>query len=393
LLRGTEGRACVYVNPAGFAVGRAPSRQPVPGPTLRLSLDLGLQKRFARALAPTMHTGADLGAGVVLDPRSGQVLAMVSVPSYNDNVFGPPIRTAALNRLAHRAGYPELEHATQVEAPPGSTFKLVVASADMRHRAVPPNLVVPTGGSWTLFGHTFHNWSALPPQDLVQAIAWSNDVYFYKLAWALGAHAIATTARQLGVGHVTGIDLPGEYSGFLGTPSSVAKAGGTWYPGSTVLLGIGQGYLAVTPLQDAVWASGVATGSVITPHLGMSMVPARGAAKALPFPAPRQLPFAPALGPVRAGMRAAVTSGTAQLLAGLPDAAGGKTGTAEDPTAPAGTDTWLSAVAPMRHPIVEATGFVHGGAGWETASPPVQAVLSYFLAHKKAILATGAARH
>jgi cell division protein FtsI/penicillin-binding protein 2 len=155
-----------------------------------------------------------------------------------------------------------------------------------------------------------------------------------------------------------------------------------------VLLGIGQGYLAVTPLQNAVWASGVATGSVVTPHLGMSMVRARGATTPLSFPAPRRLPFAGALGPVRAGMRAAVTSGTAQLLAGLPDA-GGKTGTAEDPSAPAGTDTWLSAVAPMRNPVVEATGFVRGGSGWETASPPVQAALAYFFAHANAILATG----
>jgi cell division protein FtsI/penicillin-binding protein 2 len=281
-----------------------------------------------------------------------------------------------------------LQHVTQAVAPPGSTFKLVVASADMVHRAVPPGEVVPTGGSWTLYGHTFHNWSVLPPQNLVQAIAWSNDVYFYKLAWQLGPHAIASVARQLGVGRPTGIDLPGESGGFLGTPAS---EGDQWYPGSTVLMGIGQGYLDVTPLQDAVWTSGVATGSVVTPHLGLAYG-APGRQTALTWPQPRRLPFAGELGPVREGMRQVVTNGTDLALQGLPVPVGGKTGTAEDPTAPgAGTDSWLSAVAPFhpsggKLPEVEATAYVHGGDGHDTSSQIVLDALKYFFAHQRAVL-------
>ena len=121
---------------------------------------------------------------------------MASLPSYDDNVFGPPVDSGALDRAASAAGDPMLEHVTRAVAPPGSTFKLVVASADMAQPAIQPDAVIPTGGSWTLFGDTFNNWSVLPPQNLRQAIAWSNDVYFYQLAWALGPEAIVSAARQ-----------------------------------------------------------------------------------------------------------------------------------------------------------------------------------------------------
>jgi cell division protein FtsI/penicillin-binding protein 2/cell division protein FtsW (lipid II flippase) len=390
VLRGTEGRQCVYVNPAGTPVAMADDVAPAPGASLRLTIDLGLQRRFTAALAAAMRTGADMGAGVAMDPRDGQVLAMASLPAYNNNVYGPPINDRALARLARRPGNPQLQHATQITAPPGSTFKLAVAAANMTHPVLPPSEVIPTGGSWTLAGHTFHNWSALPPQDLRQAIAWSNDVYFYKLAWSLGADRIVAAARRLGVGGPTGIDLPGEYTGYLGTPSTVGRIGATWYPGSTVLLGIGQGYLTVTPLQDARWTAGVATGSTVTPHLGLAVGSPASGLTPISWPTPDRLPFAGRLGPVRDGMRAAVTSGTAQLLRSLPVPAGGKTGTAEDATAPLSKeDSWLSAVAPMTAPRLEATAFLHGGRGSEPASEPVRAAMAYFFAHERAITGTG----
>jgi cell division protein FtsI/penicillin-binding protein 2/cell division protein FtsW (lipid II flippase) len=393
ILRGADGKQCVYVDPSGVPVRMGPHVAPAPGHLLRLSLDLGLQERVTAALAAGLSSGsapADLGGAVLLDPRTGQVLAMASLPSYDDSIFTPPIRDAALNRLYRRPGHPLLEHVTQAMAPPGSTFKLVVASADVAHPVLPPQEIVPTGGSWTLDGHTFHNWSDLPAQNLPQAIAWSNDVYFYKLAWQLGPTVIARVAHQLGVGRLTGIDLPGESPGYLGTPKS---EGNQWYPGSTVLMGIGQGYTSVTPLQDAVWTAGVATGSMVTPHLGLEYV-ANGQQTALAWPAPRRLPFAGRLGPVRDGMRQVVTDGTALALQALPVPAGGKTGTAEDTTAPgAGTDSWLSAVAPFQPsgrtlPVVEATAYVHGGDGHDTATQIVYDALRYFFAHERAILAT-----
>src|SRR5690606_8343538 len=158
-------------------------------------------------------------------------------------------------------------------------------------------------------------WKPMGPMDMVDSIAWSNDVYFYKLAQAMGPQPIIEKAQELGVGSVSGIDLPGESPGYLGTPETVQERGGTWYGGSTIILGIGQGYLLTTPVQVARWTAGVATGHMVTPRLGLAVGTGEGTFSALPTPEPTPLPFAAELGPVREGMRAAVTDGTATRLA------------------------------------------------------------------------------
>src|SRR3954454_4628105 len=262
VLRGINGQQCVYVNPAGVPVALASRRDPVPGGNLRLSLDLGLQQQLATGLTAAVRAQPDpqgrMGGAVAMDPRSGQVLAIVSTPSFDNSVYGPPIDVGALRALGDTPGSPTLEHVTQAVVPPGSTFKIVVAAANQSHPVLAPDQVVPTGAEFTYGGHVFHNWKPMGPMNLVQSIAISNDVYFYRLAVALGPDAIIDTARQLGVGVPTGIDLPGESAGYLGTPESVKARGGTWYGGSTVILGIGQGELQVSPLQDARWTAAVA---------------------------------------------------------------------------------------------------------------------------------------
>lgn len=397
ILRGTDGRQCVYVTPAGTPMAMGPYTAPRRGRTLRLTLDLGLQRRLTEDLdavlrdRPGEPTG-DVGGAVVMDPRNGEVLAMASRPSYDNRVFGPPVRDRALARLARSPGSPMLEHVTQVAAPPGSTFKLVVAAASMRDGSVPPDRVLPGGGAWTLGDSTFGNWMALPAQALPEAISWSNNVYFYQLAWAMGPGPIISTARSLGVGRPTGIDLPGESAGYLGTPASVTRDGGTWYPGSTVILGIGQGYLTVTPLQDALWTAGVATGAMVTPHLGLAYGDGQHRST-LRWPRPRRLPYADLLGPVREGMALAATSGTAGILRALPVTAGAKTGSAQDPSAPNGApDSWFTATAPLSRPRMVVTSFVRGGGhGVSTSGAVVLPTMAYFFAHEEQILRVGPA--
>jgi cell division protein FtsI/penicillin-binding protein 2 len=396
VLRGIDGQQCLYVDPTGMPVALGARQDPVPGADLRLSLDLGLQQQLATSVAAAVraqpHPRGRIGAAVALDPRSGQVLALVSVPSFDDNLYGPPIDTGALQAAAEAPGSPMLEHATQGVAPPGSTFKLVVAAANQASPVWGPNQVVPTGAEFTYGGHVFHNWKPMGPMNLVQSIAISNDVYFYKLAVALGPDAIITTAHALGVGERTGIDLPGESAGYLGTPDSVRAAGRTWYGGSTVILGIGQGELQVTPLQNARWTAAVATGSLVTPRLGLAIGTDPAAYTALPAPAATPLPFADALGPVRAGMRAAVTGGTATRLAGLPLPVGAKTGTAQDGGLPDGQyDNWISAVAPMDAPEIAVTAWVQGpGTGGNSATGVAVDALAYYTAHRSDVLATAA---
>jgi cell division protein FtsI/penicillin-binding protein 2/cell division protein FtsW (lipid II flippase) len=393
ILRGLDGKQCLYVDPSGVPVALASEQPPVPGDNLQLSIDLGLQQQLTADLAAALAGGGgrpagDLGGVVALDPRNGQVLAMASLPSYDDNIFGPPVDNGALTQAASTRGEPTLEHATQAVAPPGSTFKLVVAATDVVDGVVPPDEVVPTGATFTLAGHVFHGWADLAPMDLAQSVAWSNDVYFYKLALALGADRIHQIGSQLGVGQRTGIDLPGESSGYFGSPASVQKAGGAWYAGSTVILGIGQGYLTVTPLQDAIWTAAVSTGAVVTPRIGLALDAGPGSLIRFPSPPARPLPFATALRPIQAGMVGASLYGTAAQLANLATPVAAKTGSAQDPSSPNGAvDSWLTAAAPFPDPTVVMTSLVRGGGeGATTSGPLVDRALRYFLAHEARIL-------
>ncbi|MFC5233873.1 FtsW/RodA/SpoVE family cell cycle protein [Pseudonocardia zijingensis] len=394
LLRGVNGRQCVYVNPVGVPVAMAERVEPVRGADLRTSLDLGLQRQLTASLEAALRAGTGRGrvaAAVAMDPRDGQVLAMASLPSYDNNVFGPPLDAAALDAAAKAPGHPMLEKVTQAALPPGSTFKLVVATAGVLHPVFPPERAIPTGGSFTLGGHTFGNWRVMGPMNLVQSIAWSNDVYFYKLANALGPEPLIEAAHALGVGSPTGIDLPGESPGYLGTPESVTAAGGHWYGGSTVILGIGQGYLQTTPLQNLRWTAGIATGQMVTPRLGLATGTEGSTYTALPAPAPSPLPFADRLGPIREGMRGAVTGGTAAALSGLPIPVAGKTGTAQDGSLPDGSyDNWLSAVAPADNPELVVTAVVQGsGKGGNNVKGVVAGAFQYYADHREEMLATG----
>src|SRR5262249_10932188 len=155
LLRGVDGSQCFYVNPAGQPVAPAQYTPPVPGSDVRLALDLGLQQEATGALADALRgmpgqPHGDQGAAVVMDARTGAILAMASLPAYDDNIFGPPGDPAAIDRAGASAGDPMLEHATQVAAPPGSTFKLVVGAADAVFGAIPASQVIPTGYTFSL---------------------------------------------------------------------------------------------------------------------------------------------------------------------------------------------------------------------------------------------------
>jgi cell division protein FtsI/penicillin-binding protein 2 len=171
----------------------------------------------------------------------------------------------------------------------------------------------------------------------------------------------------------------------------VRAKGGAWYGGSTVILGIGQGELQVTPLQNARWTAAVTTGKLVTPRLGLAVGTADGTYTALPAPAPTPLPFAADLGPIRDGMRGAVTGGTAGGLAGLPAPVGAKSGTAQDGGLAAGEyDKWMTAVAPVDAPEIVMTAWVQGpGTGGNSASNVVADGLRTYLEHRPGIIATG----
>ena len=390
VLRGVAGEQCFLVEPKGRPVALDRYRPPVPGLNLRLGIDLGLQRQLSDALAAAVSkSGGDLGGAVALDPKTGHVMAMASVPAIDNNIYGPPFDEAAFQQGKAAPGHPTLEHVTQVAAPPGSIFKPVVAAANLAlpTPALPPEQVIPTGGSFTHQGHTFNNWKSMGPMNLVSAIAWSNDVYFYKLGLMLGPERIHEIGTALGVGVPTGIDLD-EGAGELGTPESTEKRGGTWYSASTVVLGIGQGHITTTPIQAARWTAAIATGQLITPRLALDFTAPGQAATAVPAPPPSPLSFANVLAPVREGMRQVTLNGTATILKDVGFSVLAKTGTAEDPAAPNGdTDAWLVAAAPAEDPSIAIAVLVRGGGhGGETAGPVVKSALQYFGAHRAVLL-------
>ncbi|MDQ3947077.1 MAG: FtsW/RodA/SpoVE family cell cycle protein, partial [Actinomycetota bacterium] len=360
VLRGVAGEQCFLVDPPGEPVAPSRYREPAPGLELRLAVDLGLQQQLNDALAGALSSsGGDLAAAVAMDPKTGQVLALASLPSHDNNAYGPPIDAAALAQARAAPGHPTLDHATQVAAPPGSTFKAVVAAANLVDPELPPDQIIPTGASFTSGGHSFGNWKPMGPQNLVQALTWSNDVYFYKLALMLGPERIHEVGTALGVGQPTGIDLPAESAGHLGTPESARQRQRRWYPAATVVLGIGQGDVTATPLQTARWMAAIATGQLVTPRLGMTFATGGDEPAPVPGPPPAPLPFASVLEPVREGMRQAVSGGTARVLSALPAPAMAKTGTAQDPASPNGdTDAWMMAAAPADDPAIAVVAFV-----------------------------------
>ncbi|MGH9009435.1 MAG: penicillin-binding transpeptidase domain-containing protein, partial [Acidimicrobiia bacterium] len=219
--------------------------------------------------------------------------------------------------------------------------------------------------------------------NLVGAMAWSNDVYFYKLGVMLGPERIHEIGTALGVGVPTGIDLD-ENTGELETPESTRKRGGTWYPASSVVLGIGQGHITTTPIQAARWTAAIATGQLVTPRLGLDFAAPDQPATAVPTPPPSPLPFAGVLEPVQEGMRQVVVKGTGTILRDVGFSVLAKTGTAEDPAAPNGeTDAWMVAAGPSEDPSIAIAVLVRGGGhGGATAGPVAKSALQYFAAHR-----------
>ncbi|HVP34515.1 MAG TPA: penicillin-binding protein 2 [Steroidobacteraceae bacterium] len=260
-LHGKNGFREVLVNAQGRSVERQGAfvpnlrtRAPSAGEDLLLSIDLKLQRVAEAAL------GGHRGAVVALDPANGDVLALVSLPGFDPNLFARGITPAEYNTLANDEDRPLFNRALRGTYPSGSTIKPVLGLAALTAHTIAADTKVFCNGEFFLPGSR-HVWRADKDEprgwlDLPEAISRSSDVYFYRLASTLGIDRIASFLEPWGYGQPTGIDIGGEKAGLLPTPDWKRKAfkrpeDQTWFPGETVNLGIGQGYLLVTPLQLA----------------------------------------------------------------------------------------------------------------------------------------------
>jgi penicillin-binding protein 2 len=333
-LHGITGVEDLETSAGGRAVRKLASSPATPGDTIMLSIDMKLQKMIEDMF------GDRRGAVVALDPNSGEVLAFVSKPTFDPNLFVEGIDSESWKELSESIDKPLLNRALRGTYPPGSTYKPFMAMAALQSGKRAANTVINDAGSWTFGGHTFrsHGDGGLGAVDMYRSIVKSSNVYYYSLANELGVDAMHDFMKPLGFGQLTGIDVNGEVRGVL--PSTDWKRQAykraeqkKWYAGETISLGIGQGYNNFTMLQLAQATAALANGGYkYKPKLVIATQDAVTRTKqAVPTTPPENLGFLPEnVAIVRNAMVGVTKEGTSvRSFTGAAYISGGKTGTAQ----------------------------------------------------------------
>ena len=397
-LRGEPGGQRIVVDAQSQVVPsiKLPPKPPVPGNSLVLNIDWRLQAIAEQALANGIHswTGGRRkisGAVAILDPWTGAVRALASYPDYDPNAFASDDNKKVAYYLLD-SSQPLFNRAIQAATPTGSTFKMITGSAALTSGVVKVNETVYDSGAWNCYGAEFVDMAAggLGPTQFVHALAASSDGYFYQMGWRLGNARLRYYADQYGIGHKTGIDLPGEFEGNFPTNAWMMKVAGVpLEPSDVCSLAIGQGALQATPLQMALVESAVINGGTLfKPQIVAQIRDLHGnVIRSFPPQVIRHVPVTDAsLKAVREGMDQVTQPwGTAYGLAidGLPY--GGKTGTAETAGGAGPNTTWFVAYAPANHARIAMAVFVDrsGGYGAQVAAPIAREIMvKYF--NKKA---------
>ena len=387
VLAGTSGAQQYEVDARGRPIQRRGLKPEVPGHTLVLTLDTRLQKAAENALDQARNSGA----AAVIDPRSGEVLALASRPTFDPNIFGLP--KAQFQKiwlqLNRDPKHPLINRAVTSRFPPGSTFKMITASAGLQQRTITGKTVYVCNGGLKV-GRFFKCWQVHGAENLSGALAKSCDVFFYQSALHMGNPEssgptyLAQVARRFGLGRSTNIDLPIDAKGLIPDPAWRARRfpnnadRAHWYAGNTLNMSIGQGDVLATPLQMALATGAVANGGTLwQPHLLREMRDPSGNRVLERFK-----PKGQSVGierkyidMVRSGMRAVVTRGTGRSIA-LPNVEiAGKTGSAEDVhnTLP---HAWFVCFAPYKNPTIAIAVIVeNSGHGSDNAVPIAKKIL------------------
>ena len=397
-LHGTTGYEEVEITAGGRAVRTLKRTPSLPGNNLTLSVDIELQKVVEQAF------GGRRGALIAIEPKSGDVLAFVSMPTFDPNLFVDGIDPNNWDELNNDPDKPLLNRALRGTYPIGSTYKPFLALAALETGKRRTDTVIHDGGTFLFGNRVFRDSNKVPlgAVDMHRSIVKSSDVYYYQLANDLGVDAIHDFMKPWGFGQITGIDVEGEQTGIL--PSTAWKERRfkqKWYPGETISIGIGQGYNAFTLLQLAHATASLANdGVVMKPHLVKEVEDLRTGEKRLTVPKESyRIPVKPEhMKFVRDAMVDVNVSGTGRVaFQGAPYKVGGKTGTAqvisikqgekynESKTAERHRDHSLFiAFAPADAPKIAIAVLVeNGGFGARAAAPIARAAIDYYLLGKK----------
>ncbi len=399
-LKGQDGQKQIEVDAKGDLKTVRGQVEPQPGQALVLNIDGDLQRELYKNIVA--HNGNKKAAAVALNPQSGQVLALISLPGFDNNLFSQGISQKDYAKLADDPKKPLFNRAIAGTYPPGSTIKLIIASGGLQAGVINEATTVYDNGDLVYGGFHFRGWKpeGLGRMDVRSAIAMSSDIFFYTVGGGqaalniagLGPQRIDKYAALFGMGQKLGLDLPGEQPGLV--PSPEWKKGyfdtpamQIWYPGDTYHISIGQGDMLATPLQVAEWTSVIANGGTLyQPYVldkvidnsGNVILQKQPKVIRAGFIDPKNIEI------VREGMRQTVTSGTARSLESLPITAAGKTGTAQfDSANPNAAHAWFTAFAPYENPKIVITVLIEaGGEGSSAASPVVKETLDWW-AHNR----------
>lgn len=397
LLRGVDGSRDVIVNSHGKEIGHLGETMAVPGKDLKLTIDLDIQMAAEKAM------DGKIGALVALDPHTGEILALVSRPTFDPNQFSVRLTKNYWNEILTNPDHPLMDKAIQAQLAPGSTFKIIMSYAGLQENEAQTMRVMCNGGA-SFYGHFFACDKHHGMVDIHNAIPWSCDTYYYTLANKLGIDTIAKYATELGFSQRTGVDLPDEAAGTM--PSTEWKMKNfheKWFAGETISVGIGQGAVTATPLQLARAIGGIASGGVLhRPHLVFpdEVPPDELEAVHETFPGSGEKTV-----PMSSENWQTITDAMAQttLPGGFDTAApahlegidfAGKTGTAQvmshDALARSGgghrtvPNAWFVGMAPRRNPdIVVAVLLENGDWGWHSAQVAAEVISTFVNKQRK----------
>ncbi len=401
ILMGSDGARRVVVNSVGREIRTLEEQPSTEGKRLQLTIEYDLQK----AVEDGFKAAGFNGAAVVLDPRTGDVLAFTSVPAYDPNAFAAGIDRATWASLNSDDLKPLQDRAIQGRYSPGSTFKMAVATAALEEGVITPDFKVSCPGHATFFGRSFQcslpNGRGHGTLDLRHAIEHSCNVYFYTVGNMVGIDKIHKWATLLGLGEKSGIDLPNEIQGLVPSPEwKRERFHEKWYAGETISVSIGQGQVSLTPVSMAVYISTIANGGTrVTPHLVKAVDDGTGW-KAVPPPAPRSTvelkpetiqaigdalwlvvngPHGTGGGARLPGYDVSGKTGTAQVIS-LEGAKAAKGKTDKN----LGDNAWFVFFAPRDNPQISGVVFVeHGGHGGTSAAPIAKHVMETFFAKQE----------
>lgn len=389
-LRGKPGNKLYEVDATERPLNDLRIVSPDPGRNLTLSIDVDLQKDVERMLVEGMGKST-LAVAIVMDPRNGQLLAMVSVPAYDNNLFSGKVRAEELDALLKDPRKPMINYAMGGTFAPGSTFKLVTAAAALQEGVANAKtsilcqgaLLIPNQYNPALY-QRLPCWGVHGHQDFVRGLANSCDVYYWTLGGGfkefegLGVDRLSNWSRLMGYGAPTGIDIPGEVGGLVPTPKWKEDTWGEqWLKGDTYNMSIGQGFVLSTPLQVANTTNAIANGGrLLQPRLVAAITDSEDQPlRKMDAVETRRLPLSPEnIAIIREGMRLVPENDDVKKFNVPSLKIAGKTGTAEfpgerDSKGILPTHGWFTAFAPYDNPEVSVTVFVQRGGGPSDAVP------------------------